>query len=269
MEPRATGKDLAFDRQLETAEVRISCEPERMLFTTRQFTVAHGQPVKLVFTNPDATDHNLVITQPGAMAEVGMAANEMARDPKNASSDFLPESKRAVIIEATPMIGPTRKSLVHVLRFEAPSETGIYPYVCTFHGHWIVMNGQMVVARDQAEAELLLETCRPSIVQAWTLDDFADLQVSETTAPADESTLTRGMHAFVKAQCTQCHVAAGHGVNLGPDLIESVKKLRGRELLSHVLDPSLKIDDRYRTVQFVLRNGRVQSGVVVGETPSA
>ena len=269
VEPRATGKDLAFDRQLETAEVRISCEPERMLFTTRQFTVAPGQPVKLVFTNPDATDHNLVITQPGAMAEVGMAANEMARDPKNASSDFLPESKRAVIIEATPMIGPTRKSLVHVLRFEAPSEPGIYPYVCTFPGHWIVMNGQMVVARDQAEAELLLETCRPSIVQAWTLEDFADLQVSESTAPADESTLTRGMHAFVKAQCTQCHVAAGHGVNLGPDLIESVKKLRGRELLSHVLDPSLKIDDRYRTVQFVLRNGRVQSGVVVGETPSA
>jgi putative heme-binding domain, Pirellula/Verrucomicrobium type len=77
------------------------------------------------------------------------------------------------------------------------------------------------------------------------------------------------MHAFVKAQCTQCHVAAGHGANLGPDLVESVKKLRGRELLSHIVDPSEKIDDRYRTVQFILANGRVQSGVVVGETPTA
>jgi putative heme-binding domain-containing protein len=77
------------------------------------------------------------------------------------------------------------------------------------------------------------------------------------------------MHAFVKAQCTQCHVAAGHGVNLGPNLVESVKQLRGRDLLAHVLEPSLKIDDRYRTVQFVLKNGRVQSGVVAGETPTA
>lgn len=267
VEPRAKGNDLAFDRQPDTVEVRISCEPERMLFTTRQFTVAPDQPVKLVFTNPDATDHNLVITQPGAMAEVGMAANEMARDPKNATSDFLPESKRDLILEATPMIGPTRKSLVHVLRFHAPSEPGIYPYVCTFPGHWIVMNGQMVVARDQAEAERLLETCQPSVVQAWTLDDFADVQ--PTTASADEGTLTLGMHAFVKAQCTQCHVAAGHGVNLGPNLVESVKKLRGRELLEQMLEPSLKIDERYRTVQFVLKNGRITSGVVAGETPTA
>jgi putative heme-binding domain-containing protein len=269
VEPRAKGNDLAFDRQPETVEIRISCEPERMLFTTRQFTVKPGQPVKLVFTNPDATDHNLVITQPGAMAEVGMAANEMARDPKNATSDFLPESKRDLIIEATPMIGPTRKALVHVLRFTAPSEPGIYPYVCTFPGHWIVMNGQMVVARNQEEAEQLLETCQPSIVQAWTLEDFAGLPQSAGAPPADESTLTLGMHAFVKAQCTECHVAAGHGVNLGPDLLESVKKLRGRELLSHILDPSEKIDDRYRTVQFIFASGRVQSGVVVGETPTA
>ena len=269
VEPPAKGPDLTFDRRPETVEVRISCEPERMLFTTRQFTVKPGQPVKLVFTNPDATDHNLVITQPGAMADVGMAANEMARDPQNATSDFLPTSQRDRILEATPMIGPTRKSLVHVLRFEAPSEPGVYPYVCTFPGHWIVMNGQMVVARDDAEATRLLETCQPTVVRAWSLDDFADLSFPSDAVPADEATLTRGMHAFVKAQCTQCHVAAGHGVNLGPNLVESVKQLRGRDLLAHVLEPSLKIDDRYRTVQFVLKNGRVQSGVVAGETPTA
>jgi putative heme-binding domain-containing protein len=269
VEPAAKGSDLAFDRRPETVEVRISCEPERMLFTTRQFTVKPGQPVKLVFTNPDATDHNLVITQPGALAEVGMAANDMARDPQNATSDFLPESKRDLILEATPMIGPTRKSLVHVLRFAAPSEPGIYPYVCTFPGHWIVMNGQMVVARDEAEATQLLETCQPRIVQAWTIDDFTDLPSAGDSPVADEAMLTQGMHAFVKAQCTQCHVAAGHGVNLGPNLVESVKQLRGRDLLAQLLDPSLKIDDRYRTVQFVLENGRVESGVIVGETPNA
>ena len=261
-EPKAKGKDKEFDRRPETVEVRISCEPERMLFTNKQFSVRPGQPVKLVFLNPDATDHNLVLVQPGAMEQVGVAANAMARDPKNATSDFIPEGKQNLILEATPMIGPTRKSLVHVLRFEAPQEPGVYPYVCTFPGHWIVMNGKMVVARNQAEAERLLEACRPTLVKVWKAEDFPTVPVSQ-----DEETLSRGMHAFAKAQCTQCHVAAGHGVNLGPDLVKSVKKLHGKDLLLQILDPSSKIDDDYRTVQFLLTDGRVVSGVVASETP--
>jgi putative heme-binding domain-containing protein len=188
----------------------------------------------------------------------------MAKDPKNAAGDFVPESKRDLILEATPMIGPTRKAQAHVLRFRAPAEPGVYPYVCTFPGHWIVMNGQMVVARDAVEAETLLASCRPAIVQAWKLDDFPAVDTSR-----DEAVLARGMHAFVKAQCTQCHVAAGHGVNLGPNLVESVKRLRGRELLEHVLEPSKTIHEKYRTMQFVLDSGKVVAGVLAEETPES
>jgi putative heme-binding domain-containing protein len=162
------------------------------------------------------------------------------------------------------MIGPTRKAQAHVLRFTAPSEPGIYPYVCTFPGHWIVMNGQMVVAKDAAEIEELLAACKPTIVKAWTLDDFLTVSTSR-----DEQALVRGMHAFAKAQCTQCHVAAGHGVNLGPSLAESVNKYRGRDLLEQVLDPSKSIHEKYRTMQFVLDSGKVVSGVVLEETPVA
>jgi len=263
-EPRATGENLTFDRRPDTVELRVSCEPERMLFSNRLFTVKPGQPVKLVFTNPDATDHNLVILQPGSLEEVGVAANEMARDPLNAAGEFLPESKRSLIVAATPMIGPTRKALAHVLRFEAPTAPGVYPFVCTFPGHWIVMNGQMVVAASAAEAEALLAACRPTILRTWTLDDFPEV------APGhDEATRSRGLHAFAKARCTQCHAAGGHGISLGPNLAESVRKLHGRELLAHVLDPSLAIPEAYRTVQFILASGRVESGVVAEETPNA
>ena len=69
----------------------------------------------------------------------------MARDPKNAQSDFIPATKKHLILEATPMIGPTRKSKIHVLRFTAPTKPGTYSYVCTFPGHWILMKGTMVV----------------------------------------------------------------------------------------------------------------------------
>jgi putative heme-binding domain-containing protein len=262
-EPTPTASEAQFDVQSDLKTVRISCVPEKMLFTVTQFTVIAGQPVKVVFTNPDATDHNLAFVAPGALAEVGMAANEMAKDPRNAASDFLPPSKRSLILHASPMIGPTRSSQVHVFRFQAPQQPGIYPFVCTFPGHWVVMNGVMAVGRDSTDAEALLAAAVPAVVKEWKMVDFADF--SKAARPHDEATVMRGMQAFVKARCNQCHVVAGHGVNLGPDLAESVKKLKGEELLRNMLEPSYKIHEKFQNQQFVLSDGRIVTGVVVKE----
>ena len=94
-EPPPTAAEAQFDSQPNLKLVNISCVPERMLFTVTQFAVTAGQPVKIVFTNADATDHNLVVVQPDALAEVGMAANDMAKDPRNANSDFIPAREAA------------------------------------------------------------------------------------------------------------------------------------------------------------------------------
>ncbi len=260
-EPTPNAKQRRFDRQSDLKVVKIAAIPERMLFSVKNFRAIPGQPVKLVFTNPDATDHNLVVIKPGALAEVGMAANEMAKDPRNANSDFVPPEKRSLILHASPMIGPSRAALVHVLRFEAPTEPGIYPYVCTFPGHWVVMNGVMVVAADQARADALLAANQPQVVKEWAMTDFADF--ARIAHPANEETVTRGMTAFVKARCNQCHVVAGHGVNLGPNLAESVKELKGVELLRQILEPSSKIHEKFQNQQFLLDDGRVVTGVLV------
>ena len=260
-QPRRSPAEVQFDSQPNLKRVSISCQPERMLFTVDRFTVEPGQPVKLVFTNPDATDHNLVIVRPASLAEVGMAANEMARDPRNANSDFLPPDKRHLVVHASPMIGPTRAARVHVLRFKAPHEPGIYPYVCTFPGHWVVMNGLMVVAQDEAAAKSLLADAAPKTVKNWELQDFRELSVDD-----DEQAVARGMQAFVKARCNQCHVVAGHGVNLGPDLVESVKRLRGLKLLEQILKPSTEINEKFQMKRFELADGRTVAGVVTSES---
>jgi putative heme-binding domain-containing protein len=263
-EPAATKGEAAFDSKPNVKRVDITCVPERMLFTPREFFVKPGQRVKLVFTNPDATDHNLVIVKPDALAEVGMAANEMARDPRNAASDFVPPQKRSLILQATAMIGPTRSATIDVLRFEAPREPGVYPYVCTFPGHWVVMNGVMVVAEDAARAEALLAASQPQVVKEWTMSDFEGFGAGRAE-PADEATKARGMTAFVKARCNQCHVVAGHGVNLGPDLEESVKTLRGEELLRQIIEPSSKIHERFQSHRIVTSDGRAVTGVIMRE----
>lgn len=261
-EPTPTAPESQFDGQNNLKTVRISCMPERMLFTVNKFAALTGQPVKIVFTNPDATDHNLVIVKPDSLAEVGMAANAMARDPKNANSDFIPSDKKSLILQASPMIGPTRKSQVHVMRFRAPKEPGIYPFVCTFPGHWIIMKGNMIVADDLSKVDSMLAAVQPKVVKEWKLADFDEIKIND-----DEATAMKGMEAFVKARCNQCHVVAGHGINLGPDLTDVAKRFQGTKLLQQILEPSSEINKKYKNHQFVMNSGKVVSGVIVGESP--
>jgi azurin len=136
---KASG-DVAFDRQGDLLTVTITAVPERMLFDVKHFAVRPGQPVKLVFNNPDAMQHNLVVVKPGALEEVGLAANEMAKDPEGIKQHFIPKS--AKVLHATKLIDPLGSA---TLRFRAPQEPGSYPYVCTFPGHWLIMNGVMEV----------------------------------------------------------------------------------------------------------------------------
>ena len=261
-EPTPSASQAQFDTQKDLKTVKISCVPERMLFTVDRFDVKPGQPVKVVFSNPDATDHNMVFVKQGALEEVGMAANEMARDPKNANSDFIPKSKGNLIIEASPMIGPTKKSLIAVLRFEAPEQPGIYPYVCTFPGHWIIMKGNMVVAKDKNEADALVKASEPVEVSQWKLQDFAGVREFKK----DEAALMKGMQAFVKARCNQCHAISGHGINLGPDLTDVAKRFKGQKLLQQIIQPSAEIHEKFKTMKFLLNSGKITAGVVVKET---
>ncbi|MCH1510437.1 MAG: plastocyanin/azurin family copper-binding protein [Akkermansiaceae bacterium] len=130
-----------FDSQKSLQTVEICCVPERLLFTKEKFTVKAGKAVKLIFKNPDATQHNLVILdRGGSVEEVGMAGNEMAKSPEGIKKHFVPEHKS--ILLASKLLAPHS---VETLRFIAPKKPGNYPYVCTFPGHWVVMKGIMVV----------------------------------------------------------------------------------------------------------------------------
>ena len=58
------------------------------------------------------------------------------------------ERKSKTVDERVPMrqdtdVVPPRSSFT--IHFRAPAERGRYPYLCTFPGHWMVMNGQMIV----------------------------------------------------------------------------------------------------------------------------
>jgi uncharacterized cupredoxin-like copper-binding protein len=139
LKPR-TPEETAFDSRKNLTKIEIATVPSKMLFTPGEFKVKAGQPVQLILTNPDLMQHNLLIVAPGALEEIGTAANEMAKDPEGVRKGFIPRSDK--VLHASHLLEPNTGE---VMRFEAPAKPGVYPFVCTFPGHWVIMNGRMIV----------------------------------------------------------------------------------------------------------------------------
>lgn len=115
-----------------------------LTFDTTTFTVKAGQKVKLTFENKSAVPqpHNILIVKPGTLQKVGALANGMLTDPQAMAKNYIPESPD--ILFHTKLVQPTQ---TEVLEFTAPAEAGDYPYLCTFPGHWMLMQGTMKVEK--------------------------------------------------------------------------------------------------------------------------
>ncbi len=55
---------------------------------------------------------------------------------------------------------------------------------------------------------------------------------------------------------------------MGPDLTQPDPKMTRVEVLRHILEPSLKVDEKYRTSAFTLKSGKTVTGMVLEETPA-
>jgi putative heme-binding domain-containing protein len=71
--------------------------------------------------------------------------------------------------------------------------------------------------------------------------------------------------AFGRAQCADCHLFAGQGKSVGPDLTGIGRKLDRARLFDSVLNPSASISFGYETWLIATDDGRVFTGFVVGE----
>src|SRR5690606_27819612 len=105
--------------------------------------VRAGKPVEFVIDNTDLMPHNFVIVKPGALEEVGELAEATAQDPSAPSRHYVPPSDK--VLAASMLLQPRQSQK---LSFQAPNEPGVYPFVCTFPGHWRRMNGALYVVAD-------------------------------------------------------------------------------------------------------------------------
>jgi len=256
--------------ELGVRVVRIGTLPEKMAYDKELIAVKAGKAVEIVFENIDLMPHNLVITQPGAMEEIGLAAETSALQPGAAARQYVPQSGKILLASRLLQPRETQK-----LSFVAPTEPGVYPYVCTYPGHWRRMYGALYVVEDLdgylAAPEAYLSTHPLAIKDALLKDNrprtewkLADL------APAVESvkngrSYAAGKQMFTVGTCIACHKLDGVGNDFGPDLAKLDAKLKIGDILKDILEPSAKINEKYQTTVILNDSGQTFTGVVLSE----
>ena len=262
--------------ELGVRVVRVGTLTDQMLYNTDRLVVQAGRPVEFVFENTDIMPHNFVVTRPGALSEIGNLAETFATQPGAAEKHYVPPAPPGSILLASNLLAPQQSQQ---LRFQSPAAPGVYPYVCTYPGHWRRMHGALYVVADldayleNPEAYLaknpveakddLLKHIRPRT--EWKFDDLAPA-VAEMDKTGGRS-FANGRQMFTVATCVACHKLGGQGNEFGPDLAKLDAKVlpTNAELLRHVLDPSLRIEDKYATVRIVKTDDTVVTGMILSE----
>ena len=251
---RAAGKTL---RALGVSVFVLRTISEQMLYDKKLIVVEAGKPVSIILINDDSMPHNLVVTTPGAVEEIGPMAELMPPEADARGRLYVPASPK--VLHATKLVEPGQQAR---LSFTAPKEPGDYQYVCTFPGHWRLMLGKLVVVAD-VEAYLATNTtAQPKIIE-WKTEDIIP-QIAKLDSARN---LAGGKDSFTKLACASCHKLGAEGVNYGPDLTDIFANYQNNpvEVLRQIIEPSLVVSNRYRGFDFELQDGDELSGMIVKE----
>jgi azurin len=125
-----------------TENVSITIEGNDMMqFNLNKIEISAGQTVTLTLKHVGqmssvAMGHNWVLLKAGTdKAAFGMAA------VSSKDSGYIPLDMKESVIAFTPVIGGGESATI---TFEAPA-AGYYEFICSFPGHYGIMNGSFVV----------------------------------------------------------------------------------------------------------------------------
>ena len=101
---------------------------------------------------------------------VAVANRQMERPDEALKRNWLPEDPRMWLHSK-----PLNPEESETLEFTDPEKPGVYPYVCTFPGHAIIMNGKLTVTTAGSK---LSDLKFKLYLGKWDkMPKFADLQV--------------------------------------------------------------------------------------------
>ncbi|RFS18560.1 plastocyanin/azurin family copper-binding protein [Emticicia sp. C21] len=109
-------------------------------FDIANIQVKAGAKIHIIFNNNDDMLHNFVVVKPGTVGKVGEAAFKMGLDGE--SKAYVPNLPE--VIAHTALMQPEASESIY---FVAPTAPGNYTFVCTYPGHYTVMQGTLKVVK--------------------------------------------------------------------------------------------------------------------------
>lgn len=112
---------------------------DQMKFDTELIRVKAGEPVELTLKNvgqmpKESMGHNLVILNAGIDLPTFGGEAAAARD-----NEYIPKTSLSSIVAHTKLLGPGEEE-----KITFTLEKGVYDYICSFPGHYGVMQGKIV-----------------------------------------------------------------------------------------------------------------------------
>jgi putative heme-binding domain-containing protein len=203
--------------------------------------------------------HNVVILPADKVESFGEQSMVLASNPRAIATHYVPNDPAEICF--SPILNPGDQYTVY---FEAPQQTGRYRFLCTYPGHWKVMQGSLfVLPDDQPLPPPAADEIGRRFVKRWQPSDFT----SELVASTDASQ-RNGKVVFQQAGCIKCHRIGQDGSQLGPDLTEVTKRHTGPKLLQQILSPSSEIHPKYQTWIVVTDEGKVHAGLLLQQNES-
>ena len=140
MSPASGDADASGTAVEEAVEVALSVIPGALQFDRTSFAVPSGERIRLTFTNPDDLPHNAVFVEPGSANAVGAMLDGLIKRNEAEALQYVPDT--TAVLFSTGLVQSKDSA---TLTFVSPHKAGDYPYLCTFPGHWRVMQGTMGV----------------------------------------------------------------------------------------------------------------------------
>ena len=113
---------------------------DQMKFDKNLFRVKVGEPVKLTLNNvgempKESMGHNVVVLTPGT--DLPAFGGEAI---KAVDAEYIPATFGSSIVAHTKLLGPGETDAIEFTL----TEKGVYPFICSFPGHYGVMQGKIV-----------------------------------------------------------------------------------------------------------------------------
>lgn len=132
--------DVAADGEVTKIEITGN---DQMQFNVKNFEVTEGETIQLSLKHIGqlpavAMGHNVVILKPDTDLPAFAAKSAPAKD-----SEYIPQDQESLdqVVAHTALLGGGEEDEI---TFTAP-EPGEYPFICSFPGHFAIMQGVMTV----------------------------------------------------------------------------------------------------------------------------